>query len=488
MAVSGTTRKRAESDTRKKGSGLSKEIIKESQHWIRSAKGQKATKGYKAAHIPAMILECAMPLAFDQYNLCSMGCTYCFAHVSKLSNPTWKGKDIGLQGVDYKKQIKCMQGRGSGAYEEAMYEHFYSKKFPLHWGTLTDPFCAFEKQNRFGLRMIEALGEMNYPCVFNFKGRTVFHPDYVKVFERYAKQKNFAFQCTITCPDDKVSRQLEIGVPPTSERLRALEMLSDMGYWTIMRLRPYIIGITDRGIDDLLIRAQQAGIKGITMGYLCVDVRASGGAKLRYKHIGQMMGVKNLIKHYKELSHPERGAYLRANRLLKEEHSKRLYKFCDRFGIVFSNSDPDYKELGFSGNCCALPAKYKPNPGLSNWTRDQTTSRLIKARRTYNMTGRCLEFRFNEIFTADATYLDEVQFGNDHVAVIGRTTGERAVITQRDILREQWNNLNSGGNPRNFYAGKILPVSTDDAGDLVYKYAPSDYERRWSEEGIDLTR
>jgi DNA repair photolyase len=411
----------------------------------------------------------------------------CFAHISKMSNPTWKDKDIGLQGVNVKKQIRAMRGKSNSAYEEAMYEHFYSKKFPLHWGTLTDPFCGFERQNKFGLRFIEALGEMNYPCVFNFKGYTIFHKEYVKVFRRYAKQGNFAFQCTITCGRDKLSRRLEIGCPPTSKRLEALAMLSEMGYWTVLRLRPYIIGITDRHIDQLLQKAYDARINGITMGYLCVDVRASGGAKLRYKHIAKMMGVKgSLIKHYKELSHPERGAYLRANRLLKEEHSKGLYLFCKENGILFSNSDPDFKELGMTGNCCALPHTGL-NDGLMNWTKNQTTHYLIEARRRYAKKGKCRKFRFSEIFSQDATYLDEVQFGNEHVGVIGRTTGERAVITLRDLLREQWNNLGSGGNPRNFYAGKMLPIGKDDEGDLVYRYNPSEYEDRWAEEGIDLS-
>jgi len=471
---------------KRKRSGPGQDVIKDSFYWLKRVKGQRAKKGYKGAHIPTLLMECAMPLAFDSYNMCAMSCCYCFSHISKMSNPTWRGKDIGLQGIDVDKQMKAIKGESNSRYDDAMYEHFYSKKFPLHWGTLTDPFCGFEKQNKFGLRFIEALGEMNYPCVFCFKGRTIMDKEYRKVFERYAKQGNFAFQGTVTIPDDKLARQVEIGAPTTSQRIETLAMLGDMGYWTIARLRPYIIGISDIGIDNMLERLAEAKIRGLTVGYLCVDIRASGNAKLRWDHIGRLIGVKNLLAHYKALSYPQRGAYLRANRLLKEEHSKRLYLFCKKNGILFTNYDQDFKELSMSGNCCALPHTGL-NPGLLNWNKNQTSNFLVEARRRYAKTGKRMKFYFSQIFSEDSTYLDDPRLGNEHVGVIGRTTGERAVITLRHILREQWNNLNSGGNPRNFYAGKMLPVGKDTEGNLIYKYNPSEWEGRWAEEGIDLT-
>jgi len=33
-----------------------------------------------------------------------------------------------------------------------------------------------------------------------------------------------------------------------------------------------------------------------------------------------------------------------------------------------------------------------------------------------------------------------------------------------------------------------MPTKADSTGNLVYVYVPSDYEKRWKEEGIDLTK
>jgi len=57
----------------------------------------------------------------------------------------------------------------------------------------------------------------------------------------------------------------------------------------------------------------------------------------------------------------------------------------------------------------------------------------------------------------------------------------------RLILQEMWNNLRSSANPRNYFDGKVLPVGTDEEGNLIFRYVESPYEVRWKEEGIDLT-
>lgn len=464
------------------------EIIEESRRWVNENQGMCLKKGigyYGSPRISSEIMDCSMPMTFDHLSYCSLGCLYCFAYFFKSNNPAITNRDLKV--VDIPDLISGIENRPKTARAKLMHKHFYSRKFLLHWGGMADPFCYFEDQNRAGLPLIEALGENNYPTLFSFKGATIFHRRYQRVFGKYAAQRNFAFQISIITGDDKLAHDIEIGVPSPTKRLEAAKMLSDMGYWTVLRLRPYTIGVSDRGIEDFLGRALEAGIKGVSMEFFALDARANVGMRTRYNWIAKLIGVKNLMAYFSALSPTERGGYMRLNRLVKETHVRRVYEFCAKNGLVFGCSDPDYKELNTSGSCCAMPDAYAPNPGMTNWTRSQLTYHLKEARRAFHQDGRTVDLTFDGVY-GDESYLDDVDLTNDHVAVTGMCNSARYAHTYRSIIRDHWNNLRSPANPRNYFHGKLLPVGLDAADNLIFRYAPMEYEDRWRAAGLDLTR
>jgi DNA repair photolyase len=462
------------------------EIVKESQKWVEGNEGQKWDgKGiYSSPRVSSEIPDCSMPMTFDSYNYCSLGCLYCFAYFFKSNNPAIHG--IELKAVNAQKMLAEMQGKGTTKNGRLWYKHFYSKRFLLHWGGLADPFCAFEKANGVGYELLKGLGEMAYPTLLSFKGSTIFDKKYVKLLQKYAHQKNFAFQCSIITNDDDLASKVEIGVPSTTRRLESLKMLSDMGYYTILRLRPFIIGISDKGLDQLLERALAAGVKGVSMEFFAMDGRANEGMKTRYDWLAKIIGVDDLWKWFKSTSPSERGGYMRSNRLVKEPYVRRVYEFCVKHGLTCGISDPDFKELNTSGSCCGMPDSYPDNPELTNWTSSQLTKRVADARRVYHQTGERPILKFNEVY-GDEGYLDDPGLANDHVCVIGKDCATRVNLTQRIILAQQWNNLKSPANPRNYFHGKVMPCGLDEEDNLMFQYTPSEYEERWKQEGVDLT-
>jgi DNA repair photolyase len=468
---------------------LGTEIIEESKKWVNENKSCLAKGNYTSPRISSEISDCSMPMTFDQYSHCSLGCLYCFAYFFKSNNPSKKNSNAQqLKAIDAKRMIENMQGKGKSKQSQLMYEHFYKKKFLLHWGGLADPFCMFEKKNMVGLKLIESLGEMNYPTLFSFKGDTILQKDYKNVFQRYSKQNNFAFQISIITNSDELSSKVEIGVPSTTERLKMIEMLSGMGYWTILRLRPFIVGVSDEGLDELLQRALKAGINGVSMEFFALDARANVGMKKRYDWLAKQIGVKNIMKYFSDLSPSERGGYMRLNRLVKEEYVKKVYTFCAKHGLTCGISDPDFKELNTSGSCCAMPDDFKKNKGLENWTRDQLTYHLKQARKNYHITGEPQRLFFNEVYTDNSGYLNSGVLANDHVYSIGEIQASRNILTLKMILQEQWNNLRSPACPCNYLHGKVLPTGKDDKGNIIFTYNPMPYEKTWKKEGVDLTR
>lgn len=466
---------------------LNTDIVKESLRWVSENKGlEVVTKGgyYCSPRVSSEITDCSMPMTFDQYQYCSLGCNYCFAYFFKMNNPSVK--EVTLKAADVHGIIQAMQGKPKNKRDTRFYEYFYSRKFLFHWGGLADPFCNFEAKNGVGYTLMEALGSMNYPTLFSFKGDTIFKPKYVDLFQRYSKQKNFAFQISMVTSDDNLAKLVEIGVPAPSKRLEAIKMLSDLGYWTILRLRPFIIGVTDETLEDLLEKAYAAGIKAVSLEFYALDSRATPEAKRRYEWMGKLIGANKLEKYFADLSPSERGGYRRLNRLVKERFVKTIYKFCVQNDLIFGCSDPDFKELNMSGSCCGMPDSYKPNSLLENWTRNQLTYHLKEARKEYHNKGSIRLFKFNDIYKDEPYFYDRGTLANDHVCIIRYCEADRVALTYENIIKTYWNNLRSPANPANYLHGKVLPCGLDDDGNFVYKYNPSPYEQEWVNEGINL--
>jgi len=431
-------------------------------------------------------MDCSMPLTFDQYSYCSLGCQYCFAYAFKVNKMNFTRS---LRSVNSKKMIYALNGEAQDIKNKLLYKHFYSKRFVLHWGGLADPFCNFEKTNHIGYEIVSELAKLKYPTLFSFKGTAILRPNFQKLFLKYATNKNFAFQISIICPNDDMSKQIEIGVPVTSKRIEMIKMLSDMGYYTILRLRPFIIGISDDGLGELLDRCAKAGIKGISIEFFALDQRQyyNKGLMKRYKHIGDLIGTKNIIRYFSTLSPNSRGSYLRLNRLVKEIFIKQIYTFCIKNNILFACSDPDYKELNMSGSCCGLPSKYPDNPELQNWTKNQLTYHLKEARKIYHAENKIVKLKFHHVFNPEHdSYLLEQKFEGFALSCVDQC--RRRNSNHLSIANTIWNNLQSPSNPRNYFHGKLLPVTLDSNENYIFKYNPSEYEEEWSKEGIDLTK
>jgi DNA repair photolyase len=410
----------------------------------------------------------------------------CFAYFFKTNNPACK--EYSLKSIDVDKLKDAMIGQGKHQRDKMMYEYFYSKKFLLHWGGLADPFCYFERNNRVGLDLIKHLGDINYPTLFSFKGNTIFDDPYVTTFDKYSKQKNFAFQISMVTFDDQLAKLVEVGVPLPSQRIKAIKMLSSMGYYTILRLRPYIIGVTDPSIDELLVAALEAGIKGISMEFFALDARSNEGMKKRYDWLAKFIGTDNLLKYFSALSPSERGGYMRLNRLVKDSHVKKVYRFCIENNLVFGCSDPDFKELNTSGSCCAMPDDYPENRNLENWSRNQMTYHLKEARKTFHKTGVKIKIHFDDVFPKDVDWINDTELCNDHIGTMDMCNAVRNATTLRLILMRNWNNLRSPANVRNYFHGKLMPIGLDENKNLIFQYEPMEYEERWKQEGLTLTK
>lgn len=74
---------------------LNPEIVKEANRWLVENKGTACSdKNYNSPRISSELPDCSMPMTFDSYSYCSMGCMYCCPAGTQIQMANGKQKAI----------------------------------------------------------------------------------------------------------------------------------------------------------------------------------------------------------------------------------------------------------------------------------------------------------------------------------------------------------------------------------------------------------
>lgn len=405
----------------------------------------------------------------------------CFSNSQKINHPMYEKKAFQVKSVNPNKTIGMLNGTVKSKY----YDNFFKYRFPLHWGGLADPFCYMEEKEGVGLKILQGASKIQYPIIFSTKGTFMTRDkDYLKVFESYKETKNLGFSFSIITNEKHIAKRIERNVPSVEDRLKAMKVLSDLGFWTVLRLRPFMLGITDINLETLLERAKKAGARAVSTEFFCLDLRSLSTLKERLDAIDKISGL-DYRSYYKALSPGSRGTYLRLNRLVKEYYMKRLLIKCKELDLKVSVSDPDFKEYNFSGNCCGYPESKKEfNSEICNWSRGQLTYHIRKLRKKYWAGERPALLTWDEVKNTIANdWASDGRYFKDSIKYWS-TDFRKKQQSHIDEFLETWNGTKSSASPYNYFDGLLVPHTLDEKDNIVYRYEPSDSELRLRKEGV----
>jgi len=390
-------------------------------------------------------------MTFDQYSLCTWGCLYCFAAFQKETGSARSAlyaqrRAKAVNPATFKRIFNEPDSSQFGAYIKA--------RKTMQWGGMADPFCTLEKKNGLGLELLRFLREMDYPVTFSTKG-TWWVTD-----ERYAElfrdNPLWTVKVTIITNDDRKARLIEPGTPPPRARLKAIERIAGLNCGgAILRLRPFMVGITDPGHVELIEEAARRGAMSMSTEFFCLEQR-SRGLREKLKVMSRAAGF-DYLGFYKANSYGS--GYLRLNRNVKRAFVDQMQAAAHGSGMRFYVSDAHFKERSDDSNCCGLGPEHASSTG-------QFTQALLLCKRT----GR-------------ATW-DDISSGGqmDHLRDVPwkRATGFNTRGTQArarfidhsmlDFMRWLWNNPSAGQSPYTMFEGVMRPDGTDDNGNIVYVY------------------
>lgn len=411
----------------------------------------KCKTGYCSPRWTGEIADCSLPVTFDTYSNCSFGCVYCFSQYQRgIGGPKEDYLAKRVKSVDPEK-IKRLFG---GEEPNSQFWKYIKDKRPIQYGGLSDQFDGFERKYGVTYEILKYLKEINYPICFSTKSAWVFKdPKYQELFEG---ADNWNVKFSIITLDERDARKIEVGVPTPKERLEAMKeynRLSKGG--TTLRLRPFIIGVSDKTYLDLIRAAKEAGATAVTTEFFCLEMRSIKQAKEHYQTISDCAGF-DIVEFYR--THSNGSGYLRLNRKVKEKYIRKMQELCHELGMRFYVSDAHFKECSDNCCCCALP------PGW-DYSRGHFAAALQIAKRSGNVHFADIE--------KDMYFLDFPMVraqGFNLISSENRATYQG--MTMKDYLRYLWNAPRRGQSPYKIFERVLTPDGYDDEGNIVYKYNP----------------
>ena len=308
---------------------------------------KKISYGYQSPRWTGEIADCTLPVTFDTYSNCSFGCVYCFSQYQRgVGKPKEKylNKEVASINPDKIKRLF------SGQIPNSQFWKYIESRRPIQWGGLSDQFDGYEKRYGVTYEVLKYLREINYPICFSTKSAWVFKdPKYQELFK---DADNWNMKFSIITLDEKDAARIEQGVPSPYERLEAMKIYNSLSKGgTTLRLRPFIVGVTDKTYLELIVKANEAGATAVTTEFFCLEIRSINNAKEHYKIISECAGF-DIVEFYRKYSNGS--GYLRLNRKIKEKYVHKMRDLCHELGMRFYVSDAHFKECCDNCSCCGL--------------------------------------------------------------------------------------------------------------------------------------
>lgn len=285
----------------------------------------------------SMSLYCYSVLRLDPYRGCGHRCGYCFVNFI----PGYRGRVVPVGGF-----LWAFDRVVSGLRRTPVVS------MPFRLSALTDPFQPLEEKARVSLGVLRLASERDLKIIVSTKSGLVAREPWLSAVKSLADRGGVVVQFTLISLDEELSRCLEPGAPSPSERLRAIERLSDEGVPVVVRLQPLIPYVNDNldGLERLLDEVSAAGARQIIAEYYrflswrdlgtisrCVD------ARMRSRLLDRSLWEKFPTGSHKR---PRMGYRLAGY--------KRIRAMASRRGLLFSTCREGLWDLHTAPNCCGV--------------------------------------------------------------------------------------------------------------------------------------
>jgi len=324
----------------------------------------------------------------------------------------------------------------------------------MQWGGLADGFDDNEKKYKISLDLLKFFDKIDYPLSISTKG-TFFTKDkeYMELIEKHSH--NWHFKVSIITNNKFKAKKMEEGVPSPKERLKSIKRLSNKGINVTLRLRPYLVGLSE-DYPELIDKASNNGANSVTTEFFCLELRADQNLKEKYRQMSNILGY-DIYEFYKKNSSTE--GYLRLNYELKRNIINDMKSQTHKNKMLFYVSDAHHKEKSDDTCCCGCPPHFKV-------FRGQFAEALQKAKRHPDKI-----VTWEDIQKQNKQILSQVPYECTGFNTTGsKTRTLRKYQSMSDYLQSIWNSPKNNKSPYKYFEKILYPIGKTKDNNIIYKY------------------
>lgn len=220
--------------------------------------------------------------SINPYRGCEHGCIYCYARPSHAYLNLSPGLDFETKLFAKTNAVEALR---------AEWARPGYRVSPINLGANTDPYQPIERRYRITRQILEAMLEHRHPVSIVTKNALI-ERDLDLLVPLAQENLVYAF-VSVTSLDNKLASKLEPRASAPHRRIEAVKALRDAGVPCGVLVAPIIPMLTDRWMEQILERAQEAGVQ--MAGYTIL--------RLPWE-------LKQLVREWLELHFPERAEHV----------------------------------------------------------------------------------------------------------------------------------------------------------------------------------
>lgn len=177
--------------------------------------------------------QCLYAFEIDSYGRgCVHDCSYCYAKAELTVHGYWnKPFPMPVNVADIWKVFHTVfETDKKSKWREVM-----EQRIPLRIGSMSDSFMMMDKKYGVTKEMLKILEYYKYPYIAFTRSDLVAHDEYMEIMS----PDLCSIQMSISSTNEKLNKMIEPGAPSAERRLKALQKLTQNGFWTTVRLNPF---------------------------------------------------------------------------------------------------------------------------------------------------------------------------------------------------------------------------------------------------------
>lgn len=199
---------------------------------------------FKLVNSHSTCQQCLYAFELDTYGRgCTHDCVYCYAKAELTVHGYWnKPFPMPVDVSDIWKTFYTVFETDKNSKWRSVME----KRIPLRIGSMSDSFMHMDQKYGVTKELLRILDYYKYPYLVFTRSDLVAHDDYMNLLN----PDLCSVQMSISSTDDKMNKLIEKGAPSAKRRLKALQKLTQNGFWTTVRLNPFFPIYADGYFSD----------------------------------------------------------------------------------------------------------------------------------------------------------------------------------------------------------------------------------------------